>query len=66
MDQRELSTDFGRAPAVDSGETERLSLDTPNAHDLEGPDGDGGMLGRVLIYAAIIGVVTVTIWNLIA
>ena len=62
MDQRELSADFGHAPDVASGETERANLDAPNAHDLEGPDGDGGMLGRVLIYAAIIAVVGATIW----
>lgn len=58
--------DFGRAPDVDSGETERVSLNTPDARDLEAPDGDGGMLGRVLIYAGIIAVVGVTIWKWVA
>ena len=69
MDQRELSVGFGRAPDVDSGETERVSVNAPDARDLEAdgvaaPDGDGGMLGRVLVYASIVVVaVAMLVWN---
>jgi hypothetical protein len=68
MDQRELLVDFVRAPDIDNGEKERVSVKAPDASNLEADgvaarDGDGGMLGRVLIYASIIAVVAVTIWK---
>ena len=68
MDQRELSADFGRLPGVDNSEAWRVDLNAPDMRDLEpdsvaASDGDGGMLGRVLIYTAIIAVLAVALWS---
>lgn len=71
MDQRELFADFGYAPDIDSSEAGLVDLSAPDIRDLEidkgiASDGDGAMLGSVLIYAGIIAVVAVTIWKWVA
>ena len=68
MDRRELFADFGHAPDIDSCEAGIVGLGTPDIGDLEmgdtASDGDGGMLGRVLIYASIISVaVAMLVWK---
>jgi hypothetical protein len=69
MDQREIFAEFGGAPDIDSCEAEGVGLNALDARDVEtngvaASDGDGGMLGRVLIYATIISVgVAILVWN---
>jgi hypothetical protein len=68
MDQREIFAEFGGAPDADSGEAWYIGLDALGARDREASDvpahdGDGGMLGRVLIYTAIIAVLALALWR---
>ena len=69
MDQREIFAEFGGAPDIDSGEAGGVGLNALDTRDVEtngvaASDGDGGMLGRVLIYATIIAVgVAILVWN---
>jgi len=61
MDQRESFAEFGSAKGSGREEGDRSTLDASNIHDLEADaarasDGDGAMLGRVLIYASIVAV----------
>jgi hypothetical protein len=68
MDQREIFAEFGGALGADSGEAWRVGLDALDARDREAngvpaSDGDGGMLGRVLIYTAIIAVLALALWR---
>ena len=54
MDQRDLSAECGRSDTRDLDEASEPAI----------PDGDGGMLGRVLIYATIVIVgVAVLLWK---
>jgi hypothetical protein len=71
MDQRE-SAELGGAPDIDSDEVGRVGLNALDIRDREtnglaASDGDGGMLGRVLIYTAIIAVLiavlAVALWR---
>jgi hypothetical protein len=71
MEQRDLSADFGVAPDIESREGEHFDFNAPDTRDLRtgvvvvaASDGDGGMLGRVLVYASIMVVATVMfIWR---
>jgi hypothetical protein len=63
--------DLGNAPDIDSSEAGLVGVSAPDIHDLAidgggASDGDGAMLGSVLIYAGIIAVVAVTIWKWVA
>jgi hypothetical protein len=68
MDQRESFAEFANAPDVDRSEP-GLVGSTPDIGDLQidgdgASDGDGGMLGRVLIYACIVtGAIATLIWR---
>jgi len=72
MDQREIFAEFGGAPDIDSDVAGGIGLNSLDTRDDEtnavaASDGDGGMLGRVLIYATIISVgVAMLVWKRIA
>jgi len=66
MDQRESFAEFGSAKGIRREEGDRSAPDTSDIRDLEtdaakASDGDGAMLGRVLIYASIVAVGVVAI-----
>jgi hypothetical protein len=66
MDQRGSFGEFGSAKGIGREEGHRSATDTPDIRDLEtdaaiASDGDGAMLGRVLIYASIVAVGVVAI-----
>ena len=68
MDQREIFAEFGGALGDDRGEAWHVDLDALDARDREAndvstSDGDGGMLGRVLIYTAILTILALTLWR---
>jgi hypothetical protein len=68
MADRALSDDFehaqgGNADATPASDVDAFDVDDPQER-LRASDGDGAMLGRVLIYASIITVViAVILWN---
>ena len=66
MDQRESFAEFGNAADTEGEEGWRSAADKSRTFDLavdraKASDGDGGMLGRVLIYSIIVTVVAIAI-----
>ena len=53
MDSREYGGDFGLGRELDGRQPEDFETLDPNA-PAPSPDGDGAMLGRVLVYASIV------------
>ena len=66
MDQRESFAEFGSAADNEFEEGRRSAADKLHTFDFEvdrakASDGDGGMLGRLLIYSIIVTVVAIAI-----